>query len=68
MITKHSDEIPKSYTGIYSMHKYWSKKPFNVISKYVEEYTKPNDIVLDPFLGSGISSIESVFLKIQTVV
>ena len=67
MIVKYSDEIPKSYTGIYSMHKYWSKKPFNVISKYVETYTKPNDIVLDPFLGSGISSIESVFLNRRTI-
>ena len=62
-----SNEIPKSYTGIYSMHKYWSKKPFNIISKYIETYTNPNDIVLDPFSGSGISSIESVFLNRKTI-
>ena len=62
-----SYETPKPYTGIYSMHKYWSKKPFNVISKYVETYTNPNDIVLDPFSGSGISSIESVFLNRRTI-
>ena len=67
MIEKYTDEAPKSYTGIYSMHKYWSKKPFNVISKYIKTYTKLNDIVLDPFLGSGISSIESVFLNRRTI-
>lgn len=67
MITKYSEEIPKSYTGIYSMHKYWSKKPFNVVDKYIQTYTKSGDIVLDPFMGSGISSIESVFLDRQAV-
>ena len=66
-IKKYSNEIPKSYTGIYSMHKYWSKKPFNVISKYIDTYSKPNDIVLDPFVGSGISSVESIFLNRRTV-
>ena len=60
-------ESPKSYTGIYSMHKYWSKKPYNVISKYIESYSEKGDIVLDPFSGSGISSIESVFLNRRTM-
>ncbi len=67
MLAECSEEVPKSYTGIYSMHKYWSKKPFNVIDKYIQTYTKQNDIVLDPFLGSGISSIESVFLGRRTI-
>ncbi len=67
MLTKCAEEIPKSYTGIYSMHKYWSKKPFNVIDRYIQTYTKPDDIVLDPFLGSGISSIESIFSNRRTV-
>ena len=62
-----SNETPKSYTGIYSMHKYWSKKPFNVINRYVKAYTKQGDIVLDPFSGCGISSIESVFLNRRTI-
>ena len=67
MSVKCSVDAPKSYTGIYSMHKYWSKKPFNVINKYIDTYTEHDDIVLDPFLGSGISSIESVFLNRRTI-
>ncbi len=67
MSVDFSTEDPKSYTGIYSMHKYWSKKPFNVIDRYIQNYTNSNDIVLDPFLGSGISSIESVLLDRRTV-
>ena len=57
-----SDYIPESYTGIYSMHKYWSKKPFNIIHKYIEQYTVAGDVVLDTFSGSGISNIETILL------
>ena len=62
-----SNEIPKPHTGIYSMHKYWSKKPSNIINRYIKKYTNPGDIVLEPFLGSGISSIESIFLNRKTI-
>jgi len=51
----------KSYTGIYSMHKYWSKKPFNIIRDFVLKYSKKGEIVLDSFCGSGISVTESIF-------
>jgi len=54
-------DIPKSYTGIYSIHKYWSKKPYNIIRQFILKYSDENDIVLDSFSGSGISVTESVF-------
>ena len=28
-----------TYKGIYAMHKYWGKKPFNEISKFIEKYS-----------------------------
>ena len=40
-------------TAIYNMHVYWSKKPHTAIRQYIRHYTKPGDIVLDPFCGSG---------------
>lgn len=46
------------YKGIYALHKYWSKKPYNVIRHFILKYTDEEDIVLDPFCGSGISIIE----------
>ena len=46
-----------TYKGIYAMHKYWGKKPFNEISKFIEEYTVPGDVVLDSFCGSGVTLI-----------
>jgi DNA modification methylase len=51
-----------TYTGIYAMHKYWSKKPYNIIRTFIEKYSNENEIVLDPFCGSGISVIESIIL------
>ena len=52
----------ESYAGIYSLHKYWSKKPHNIISNLIKKYSEKGDIVLDSFLGSGISVIEGITL------
>jgi DNA modification methylase len=51
----------KSYTGLYALHKYWGKKPYNIMADFIDKYTSPNEIVLDPFLGSGVSITEAVF-------
>lgn len=45
------------------MHKYWSKKPFNLVANYIARYSDQGDVVLDPFCGSGVSVIESVRLR-----
>ncbi len=55
--TNHTGE---SYTGIYGMHKYWSKKPYNIIHDFILKYTNKDAIVIDPFCGSGISITESI--------
>lgn len=55
--TNHS---AKSYAGIYGMHKYWSKKPNNIVCEFILRYTNESDIVIDPFFGSGISLTESI--------
>lgn len=49
-----------TYKGIYAMHKYWGKKPFNEISKFIERYTKAGDTVMDSFCGSGVTLIEAL--------
>jgi DNA modification methylase len=51
----------ESYKGLYAMHKYWGKKPFNIMADFIKKYTSPNEIVLDPFCGSGVSVSEAVF-------
>ena len=47
-------------TAIYNMHTYWSKKPHDAIQQYIKHYTKPGDIVLDPFSGSGGTSLAAL--------
>ena len=56
-----------SYKGLYAMHKYWGKKPFNEISKFIEKYSKSNDTVLDCFCGSGITLIEALKLNRKAI-
>lgn len=49
-----------TYKGIYGMHKYWGKKPFNEISKFIEHYSSENETVMDCFCGSGVTLIEAI--------
>ena len=44
------------------MHKYWSRKPGDRVARYIEQHSKPGEIVLDSFCGSGTTAIESVRL------
>jgi len=49
---------PKTYTGLAGFHKYWGKKPIESLCYLIEKCTKEGDIVMDPFLGSGLVSLE----------
>ena len=43
----------------YSWHKYWSRKPANVISAYLNNLVPEHGIVIDPFCGSGVVLLEA---------
>lgn len=58
---------PSTYKGIYAMHKYWSKKPPNIVAFFIEKYSRKGDIVLDPFSGYGVTGIEALRLGRKTV-
>ena len=47
-------------TAIYNMHTYWSKKPHDAIREYIRHYTKPGDLVLDSFCGSGGTALAAL--------
>ena len=47
-------------TAIYNMHTYWSKKPHDAIREYIQHYTQPDDLVLDPFCGSGGTALAAL--------
>lgn len=48
---------------IYRVMKYWGKKPHNIWNSYIKKYTKKGDLVLDPFVGSGMTYFESIKAK-----
>lgn len=49
---------PETYTGLAGFHKYWGKKPTESLSYLIENLTGEGDIVMDPFLGSGLVARE----------
>jgi len=58
---------PRAHTPMYLMHKWWARKPHNVVGEYIKHYSKENEIVLDPFCGSGVTAIEAVKFKRKTI-
>lgn len=58
---------PKTHTSMYLMHKYWARKPHNVVGEYIEHYSAEGDVVFDPFCGSGVTAIEALRRKRKTI-
>lgn len=46
----------------HQLHKYWGKKPANVIGGLIEARSAPGGLVLDPFSGSGVTVVEAARL------
>ena len=46
----------------YRMHKYWARKPHNVIRECIAALTSEGDVVVDPFCGSGVAVREGALL------
>lgn len=44
----------------YRIHKYWGRKPWNIVSTYIRKYTEEGGIVLDPYVGSGTTAYEAI--------
>ena len=51
---------PEAHTPMYNFHKYWSRKTWNVVGKFIENYCPENGIVYDPFGGSGVTAMEAL--------
>ena len=54
---------PAAYRGLYAFHKYWGKKPAEPMRYLIQHLCPEGGLVVDPFLGSGISALEAVQLK-----
>ena len=63
----HIDLTPVTYKGIYSMHKYWGKKPHNIVRSFIKRYTEEGHIAMDPFCGSGVTAVEALLAKRKAI-
>src|SRR6266852_1570006 len=57
-----SEPITADRQGVrrhYGVHPYFTRRPFNVVRKYILHYSREGDRVLDPFGGSGVAAIEA---------
>lgn len=54
--------VAEPYPARHQLHKYWGKKPANVLRALVELFTVPGQHVLDPFAGSGVAIHEAAAL------
>jgi 16S rRNA G966 N2-methylase RsmD len=59
---------PQPHTAMYVWHKYWSRKTWNVVGEHIRAYSKPHQIVFDPFAGSGVVAIEAARSKRRAIV
>ena len=44
----------------FGVHGYFTKQTWNVVAEYIKNFSKPGDLVLDPFGGSGVTAIEAL--------
>jgi len=49
-------------TAVYNVHSYSTKVPFQAIVPFIARFTKPGELVLDPFCGSGMTGVAAILL------
>jgi 16S rRNA G966 N2-methylase RsmD len=57
----------RPHTPVYTMHKYFARRPWNVFNELISHYSSPHEIILDPFCGGGVTVVESLKLGRRVV-
>ena len=52
--------IPTKNNPMYNSHIYWSQKSFNICDCLIDSLSNEGDVVFDPFLGSGVTTLEAI--------
>ena len=51
---------PTKNNPMYNSHMYWSQKSFNICDTLIDELSNKGDVIFDPFLGSGVTTLEAI--------
>lgn len=54
-------------SALYTAHSYHTKVPPEAIIPFINHFTKPGDVVLDPFCGSGMTGVAAALCGRQSV-
>jgi len=57
-------QIAKRHFGV---HGYFTRQTWNVVNTYIKNFSKPGDLVLDPFGGSGVTAIEALMTNRKAI-
>lgn len=55
------------HTPIYRMHRYFARRPHNVINGLIKYYSRVNHVILDPFCGGGTTVVEGLRLRRKVI-
>jgi len=59
--------IASTHPPEYLLHKYWARKPHNILADYIKSNFEKGDFVCDPFCGSGVFLAEAKKQGINTL-
>lgn len=62
------NEAISKRNSIYSMHKYWGKKPFDELARIISRYSEFGDTILDPFSGFGGFAVEGILQNRNVII
>lgn len=48
----------KPHRPVYQMHRYFARRPYSVFAELVRHYSTPDDVIMDPFCGGGVTLVE----------
>lgn len=51
---------PTKNNPMYNSHMYWSQKTFNICDSLIDALSNRADVIFDPFLGSGVTTLEAI--------
>ena len=60
--TEIKDLKKQSARRHFGVHPYFTKQVWNVVQEYIKTFSRPGDIVLDPYGGSGVTLVEALIL------
>jgi len=63
-ITNFQKQAAKRHHGV---HGYFTRQVWSVVQRYIETFSRPGDLVLDPFGGSGVTLIEALILRRKAI-